>query len=134
MAKKVYGNRGDLMADFVLKMGTLKTEKAKLNAEEKFRKEWGAVKDLHKQMSGKVVKDVAIKTADDFIKAMKGAEKLDGVELELNGDWLIAKGNTYPNRKALYDAGFIWHGYFKYWYFQPGKPRHFSRRKVAETA
>ena len=132
MAKaKVYTCRGDFMADFIEKYATLKTQKAKDNLREKFKAGWDSVKDQHKQQNGKVVKDVAVKTADDFLKLLDLVAGLEGVNIELSGDWLFVSGDTYRHRGKFRDAGMMWHGQRKVWFWQAGKPKFYGKFRNA---
>ena len=133
MAKaKVYECRGDFMADYIEKSQALKTQKAKDNLREKFKAGWDSVKDLHKQQNGKVVKDVAVKTADDFLKLLDLVEGMKGVNIELSGDWLFVSGDTYRYRGKFRDAGMMWHGQRKVWFWQAGKPKFYGKNRKAK--
>ena len=44
---------------------------------------------------------------------------LDGIKIEICGNWVWLSGNTYPHREAIKAAGFKWASKKKQWYFRP---------------
>ena len=45
--------------------------------------------------------------------------KLDGLELEVCGDWIWISGNTFQNKTAIKEAGCRWASKKKLWYWRP---------------
>lgn len=119
------------MANFIEKHQTLKTAKAQQNLVKKFAEDWEKYKDLHKQQNGKIVKDTAVKTAMDFLKLLDLVEGMEGVTVELSGDWLFVSGDTYRYRGKFRDAGMMWHGQRKVWFWQAGKPKFYGKNRKA---
>jgi DnaJ domain len=42
-----------------------------------------------------------------------------GLDIEVCGSWIWVRGNTYPHRRVLDDAGYKWAPKKKCWYFRP---------------
>lgn len=55
---------------------------------------------------------------------------IPGIEIEICGTWLWVRGDTYPHRVELRDAGLKYSGKRKAWYFAPAT----SRRHYASNA
>lgn len=45
--------------------------------------------------------------------------ELSGIEIEVCGAWVWVSGDSYPHRKELKKAGFIFAGKKKMWYYRP---------------
>lgn len=43
---------------------------------------------------------------------------LNGISIELVGNWIWVSGNTFPVKNELKDAGFMWANAKKMWYFR----------------
>lgn len=71
--------------------------------------------------------DGTYKTAEEILREdaalRKVLEKLivvDGLELEICGNWLWIGGNTYPHRAEIKEAGCKFASKKKMWYWEPG--------------
>jgi len=53
---------------------------------------------------------------------------LDGVEIEICGNWVWLSGNTYPHKTAIKDAGFKWASKKKMWFYRPDSYKSKNRR------
>lgn len=56
----------------------------------------------------------------------------DEIEIEIVGTWIWISGNTYPIKAQLKEAGALWSGQRKMWYFRSGEFK--WRKKSNETA
>lgn len=53
-----------------------------------------------------------------YKQAIDGIINLDGITIELVGNWVWVTGNTYPVRENIKAAGFVFAGKKKAWYFR----------------
>lgn len=53
-----------------------------------------------------------------YKNAIDGIISLDGIVIELVGNWVWVTGNTYPVRDKIKAAGFVFAGKKKAWYFR----------------
>ena len=56
---------------------------------------------------------------DALNAAINAVIDLDGIKMELCGAWIWISGNTYPHKKAIKAAGYMWASAKKQWYFRP---------------
>lgn len=56
---------------------------------------------------------------------------LDGVSVEVTGNWLWVHGNSYPHRAILKEASFRWAPKKKSWYFRPAEYRSFNKKEYS---
>ena len=57
--------------------------------------------------------------SDEFRTALDQLMKLDGLELEVCGDWIWISGNTFQNKTAIKEIGCRWASKKKLWYWRP---------------
>ena len=57
--------------------------------------------------------------SDEFRTALDQLMKLDGLELEVCGDWIWISGNTFQNKAAIKEIGCRWASKKKLWYWRP---------------
>lgn len=75
-----------------------------INAE--FTEWWKVYKSRHKSAeTGEEYTKETTETAADFIEILSKLAGLDGVDLEICGTWLWIRGNTYPVKDILKEAG-----------------------------
>ena len=55
--------------------------------------------------------------------------KLEGLEIEVCGDWIWVRGNTYPIKDQLKAAGCFWANKKKCWYWKPADYVKVSRKE-----
>lgn len=53
---------------------------------------------------------------------------LEGVEIELIGNWIWVSGNTYEHKAILKENGFTWANNKKMWYWRPEEYKTYSRK------
>lgn len=61
---------------------------------------FGAVKDCFRQMIERII-------------------ALEGLEIEICGNWVWVSGDTYTHRKAIKEAGYRWASKKRMWYWRP---------------
>lgn len=59
--------------------------------------------------------------SDEFRNALDQLMRLDGLELEVCGDWIWVSGNTYPNKNEIKEIGCRWASKKKLWYWRPAE-------------
>lgn len=64
-------------------------------------------------------------------EALSAVAGLDGLDIEICGQWIWISGNTYMHKTALKDAGFKWAGKKKQWYFHTETFRKKSRKVIS---
>lgn len=57
--------------------------------------------------------------SDEFRSALDSLMRIDGLELEVCGDWIWVSGNTYKNKDAIKAVGCRWASKKKLWYWRP---------------
>ena len=57
--------------------------------------------------------------AGDFIDIINKIINLEGITIDIMGDWIWVKGNTYPHRETLKANGFYFASKKKAWYYKP---------------
>lgn len=67
----------------------------------------------------------------DFIKYAEVIDKiagLDGIVIEVMGDWIWISGNTYPHRITIKNAGFFFAPKKTLWYYRPPEFKSTNRK------
>lgn len=67
----------------------------------------------------------------DFIKYAEIIDKivgLDGIIIEIMGDWIWISGNTYPHRQTLKETGFYFAPKKTLWYYRPPEYKSSNRK------
>lgn len=59
-----------------------------------------------------------IRLSEEYQKIINKVAGLDGIAIELVGDWIWITGATYPHRETLKGAGFFWACKKAAWYFR----------------
>ena len=57
--------------------------------------------------------------SDEFRATLDKLMKLEGLEIEVCGDWIWVRGNTYPIKDQLKAVGCFWASKKKCWYWKP---------------
>lgn len=57
--------------------------------------------------------------SDEFRATLDKLMKLEGLEIEVCGDWIWVRGNTYQLKDQLKAAGCFWASKKKCWYWKP---------------
>lgn len=87
-----------------------------------FRAWWEVFKNRHKPQEGhqetqheeKAQKDINI---DAFISIINALSVIPDIEIDIVGSWLWIRGNTYPYKDMIKDAGCRWSAKHKLWYW-----------------
>lgn len=67
----------------------------------------------------------------DFVKYQETIDKiiaLDGIIIEVMGDWIWLSGNTYPHRQIIKASGFFFAPKKCLWYFRPAEFKSANRK------
>lgn len=75
------------------------------------------VKNIHRNADGEVYEKKTSEVAADFIEILNRIIHLEGLQLEIIGNWLWVSGNTYAYKKELKAAGLRYSGQKKAWYW-----------------
>lgn len=67
--------------------------------------------------------------SDEFRTALDKLMKLEGLEIEVCGDWIWVRGNTYQLKSQLKAAGCFWASKKKCWYWKPADYVKVSRKE-----
>jgi len=86
---------------------------------------WEAVKNLTDFSAIESPESAYSESVNDAINAVI---ILDGVEIEICGNWVWLSGNTFPHKTAIKEAGFKWASKKKMWYFRPESYKSKNRR------
>ena len=86
-----------------------------INAE--FAEWWKTYKNRHKTADGQEYTKETAETAEDFIEILNKLSGLDGLDLEICGSWLWIRGNTYPVKDILKEAGCRFASSKKCWFW-----------------
>jgi hypothetical protein len=72
---------------------------------------------IRKERPGKTPQEYANldRYAENIREMIEKVIMLDGIKIEIIGWWVWITGDTYPNRQAIYDAGYEWSGSKKAW-------------------
>lgn len=62
-----------------------------------------------------------IRFSEEYRQAIEKIIQLEGIVIELVGYWIWVTQNTYPHRKALKEAGFLFAPKKMAWYFRTGE-------------
>jgi len=78
-------------------------------------------------------------TPEEFRDIIEKLLHFEGVEVELCGSWIWCRGNTFPYKNELKEAGFQWSSSKKSWYWfhrekEDGKKHrgHYTMEKIRE--
>jgi curved DNA-binding protein CbpA len=88
------------------------------------------VKNIHRNADGDVYEKATSEVAADFIEILNKIINLEGLQLEIIGNWLWVSGNTFAYKKELKDAGLRYSGQKKAWYWHKD-PWHKGNNKTA---
>ena len=77
------------------------------------------LKNVHEKADGEVytAEDKTAEMPEDFRKIINRIIGLDGIEIELIGNWIWVYGNTYPHKETLKGLKFRWSKSKKSWYW-----------------
>ena len=73
-----------------------------------YLKKYGSKKD---QASTEIPKE--------FMEAISKIINLEGINIDIMGEWIWVSGNTYPHRETLKNSGCYYGSKKKMWYFKP---------------
>ena len=77
------------------------------------------LKNVHEKADGEVytAEDKTAEMPEDFREIINRIIGLDGIEIELIGNWIWVYGNTYPHKETLKGLKFRWSKSKKSWYW-----------------
>ena len=55
----------------------------------------------------------------NFMEIINKIINLDDIEIDLVGEWIWVRGNTYKHKTYLKEVGFLWASKKKMWYYKP---------------
>ena len=77
-----------------------------------------------------------INNAYEFLKGLNQEEviseilKMQGVEIEICGNWIWLSGNTKEHKEKIKSLGCFWASQKKKWYYRPAEHKSFKRSKA----
>lgn len=98
--------------------------------------------DTLKPLIGETIQPTQTTAGVDYPEALNDAlnaiHTLDGLEIEICGNWAWVSGDTMTHKQTLKDAGFKWAAKKKKWHFRPEEWKSASRGstsmdKIRET-
>ena len=105
------------------------TEEFKVMQNE-FEKAWERLKNVHVNSEGKQYTKETTETAEEFIHIIEVLTRLNGVEVEICGNWIWVSGNTKEHRGILKQLNFKWAHKKQAWYYHSEPYRKRSRREL----
>ncbi|MCH5299614.1 MAG: molecular chaperone DnaJ, partial [Ruminococcus sp.] len=79
---------------------------------------------------GKQYTKETTETAEEFIHIIEVLTRLNGVEVEICGNWIWVSGNTKAHREILKQLNFKWAHKKQAWYYHTEPYRKRSRREL----
>ena len=89
-------------------------------------------KNIHRKASGETYEKATAETPHQFAAVVESLMKIDDISIDLVGEWLWIKGNTYPHRIQLAALGCFWSSGHKCWIYNGDKKRR-QRHNMAES-
>ena len=106
------------------------------NAEEfkvmqnEYEKLWERLKNIHTNSQGETYTKETTETPQEFINIINTLVKLNGVHVEICGNWIWCSGNTQPYKDTLKSLKFRWAHKKKAWYYHTEPYRKRSHREL----
>ncbi len=107
------------------------------NAEEfkvmqaEYEKLWERLKNVHQNAQGETYTKETDETPQEFINIINTLVRLNGVHVEICGNWIWCSGNTQPYKDTLKSLKFKWAHKKKAWYYHTEPYRKRSRRELS---
>lgn len=88
---------------------------------------FNAIKSGHNATNEKKITECP----EEFKNVLDKIINLAGLDIEICGSWIWVSGATYPHRKAIKEAGFVWANKKQMWYWRPEEAACKSRKSVS---
>ncbi|BDM66250.1 hypothetical protein NFHSH190041_37020 (plasmid) [Shewanella sp. NFH-SH190041] len=80
---------------------------------------WTTLKELDQATAETEQTAGSYNWGEQLNSALNAVISLDGVDIEICGNWIWLSGDTRPHKEAIKCAGFKWAKNKKMWYFRP---------------
>lgn len=107
------------------------------NAEEfkvmqnEYEKLWERLKNIHTNSQGETYTRETDETPEEYINIINVLIRLEGVYVEICGNWIWASGNTHPYKETLKGLKFKWAHKKRAWYYHSEPYHKRSRRELS---
>jgi len=96
-----------------------------------YERMWEHLKNVHKTAEGETYTKETDETPQEFINTINVLIRLEGVYVEICGNWIWASGNTQPYKETLKGLKFKWAHKKRAWYFHSEPYHKRSRRELS---
>jgi len=76
------------------------------------------------------VQDMTKNYSEDLEEVISEILKMQGVEIEICGNWIWLSGNTKEHKEKIKSLGCFWASQKKKWYYRPSEHKSFKRSKA----
>lgn len=96
-----------------------------------YEKLWERLKNIHTNSQGETYTKETDETPEEYINIINLLIRLQGVHVEICGNWIWASGNTQPYKETLKGLKFKWAHKKRAWYYHSEPYYKRSRRELS---